>query len=210
MAQNIIYQPGWNLRVAATHPATPSSGDPVRFHGITGVALTDEGDGGSVSTETTIYIGPGIFDLSVDDNEGGGIAVGDRLYYHDTGTGTPATSINNTAAAGVFYGYAMEAVTAAATATIQVMHSPPSGAVSSDHGIEVALVDGGSAGDFTVTGIAVGDRLIFVGEFATKAAIATLTNLTSEFSITAADTINNAGGTATTNDQLLVIYHDLT
>lgn len=210
MAQNIIYQPGYNLRVAVTHPAAPDSGDPVRFHGITGIALTDEGDGGSGASETTVYIGPGIFDLSVDDNEGGGIAVGDRLYYHDTGTGTPATSLNNTAAGGFYYGVALEAVSAAATATIQVMHSPPSGGVSSDHGIKVKLVDGGAAGDFTVTGIAVGDRLVFVGEFATKAAIATLTDLTSEFSITAADTINNAGGTATTSDQLMVIYHDLT
>lgn len=210
MAQNIDYQPGYNLRVAVTHPATPASGDPVRFHGITGIALTDEGDGGSVSTETTVYIGPGIFTLLVDDNETGGIAVGDRLYYHDTGTGTPTTNINNTPAGGYFYGITLGVVGANATTTIQVMHAAPSGAVSSDHGIKVKLVDGGAAGDFTVTGIAVGDSLVFVGEFATKAAIATLTDLTSEFSITAADTINNVGGTATTNDQLMVIYHDLT
>lgn len=209
MAQNIDYQPGYNLRVAVTHPATPASGDPVRFHSITGIALTDEGDGGSVSTETTVYIGPGIFTLTVDDNETGGIAVGDRLYYHDTGTGTPTTNINNTPAGGYFYGIALGVVGANATTAIQVMHAAPSAAPSSDHGIKVALIDGGSAGDHTVTGIAVGDRLIAVIELATKASIATATDLTSEFTV-AAGKINNDGGTATTNDQLMVIYHDLT
>lgn len=74
----------------------------------------------------------------------------------------------------------------------------------------VTLVAGGAAGNHTVTGIATTDQIIWVGHFSTAAAIATLADLTSEFSITAADTINNAAGTDTTNDQLMVIWADQT
>lgn len=76
--------------------------------------------------------------------------------------------------------------------------------------LKVTLVAGGAAGDHTVTGIASGDEIVFVGQFSTAAAIATFDDLTSEFSITAADTINNAAGTDTTNDLLQVIWLDLT
>lgn len=210
MAGNIIYQPGYNLRVVCTSPTTPASGDPVRFHGLTGIALTDEGDGGSVSTETTIYIGPGIFDLTVDDNESTAIAVGDPIFYHDTGTGTGSVHLNNTEAGGYFFGYALEVVADDATTEIQVMHPAPSASRSADHGIKVALIDGGAAGDHTVTGIAVGDELIFVGMFATKASIATLADQTAEHSVSAADTINNTGGTSSASNQLFIIYRDLT
>ena len=42
MATNIIMQPGWNLSVPCTDPATPASGGPVRYGELTGIALTDE------------------------------------------------------------------------------------------------------------------------------------------------------------------------
>ena len=71
--------------------------------------------------------------------------------------------------------------------------------------IKTALIAGGAAGDFTVTGITTADTLIMVLHYTTGAALA---DLTSEFSITATNTINNAGGTATTSDQLVVIYQD--
>jgi len=74
--------------------------------------------------------------------------------------------------------------------------------------LKIGLVAGGAAGDHTLTGIALGDEIIFVGHFTTAAAIATLADLTSEFSVTAADTISNAGGTDTTNDQLMVLYYE--
>lgn len=61
---------------------------------------------------------------------------------------------------------------------------------------------GGGAGNITVTGIKVGDKLNLVYNVTDHAV------LTSEFTITAADTINNAGGTATTGDSLLVAYWD--
>jgi hypothetical protein len=76
--------------------------------------------------------------------------------------------------------------------------------------MNVTLVAGGAAGNHTVTGIATGDELVFVGHLSTAAAIATLADLTSEFTVSAADTINNAAGTDTTNDQLMVIWLDLT
>lgn len=76
--------------------------------------------------------------------------------------------------------------------------------------LRVTLVAGGAAGNITVSGIAVGDEIISVLLFETAAAIATVSDLTAEFSITAANTINNTGGTATSNDQLMVIWNDLT
>lgn len=72
--------------------------------------------------------------------------------------------------------------------------------------VEVGLVAGGAAGDHTLTGISLGDRIVFVGHFSTAAAIATLADLTAEFTVTAADTINNVGGTDTSSDQLMIIY----
>lgn len=68
---------------------------------------------------------------------------------------------------------------------------------------EVALVAGGAAGAFTVSGIATVDRLITVQWLVSNGAH---TDLTSEFSITAADTIDNTGGSDTTGHQLLVFY----
>lgn len=76
--------------------------------------------------------------------------------------------------------------------------------------MNVTLVAGGSAGDHTVTGIATGDEIVFVGHFSTAAAIATLADLSGEFSVTGADTINNGGGTDTSSDQLMVMWMDLT
>lgn len=73
------------------------------------------------------------------------------------------------------------------------------------------VISGGVAGNLTVTGIAVGDTLVAVsGLSLTEGAPNTINpqNLTSEFSITAANTINNAGGTNTTGMCLFVFYLD--
>lgn len=69
------------------------------------------------------------------------------------------------------------------------------------------VADGAVAGDVTVTGIATTDTLLFVGVFTTKASIATFADLTAEFTITATNTINNAAGTSTANNQLIVIVN---
>lgn len=74
--------------------------------------------------------------------------------------------------------------------------------------LKVALIAGGAAGNHTVTGIATADALISVLHLPDAGAVDAIADLTAEFSITAADTINNAGGTASTNGKLLVIYQD--
>lgn len=76
---------------------------------------------------------------------------------------------------------------------------------------QVAIA-GGAAGALTVTGIASGDELVGVARLNRDAVAANidLTTITSEFSITGADTISNAGGTDTTGDALLVTWLDLT
>lgn len=73
----------------------------------------------------------------------------------------------------------------------------------------VALINGGAAGAHTVTGIAAADEIVFVAHVSTAASVATIADLTAEFTA-AADAIDNTGGTDTTNDQLWVFYLDLT
>jgi hypothetical protein len=99
--------------------------------------------------------------------------------------------------------------------------------------IKTAIIAGGAAGNLSVTGIKVGDEIssiISVGgnsqTLATGAAAGDITvtgiladdvlksvinltdgtDVTSEFTVTADDTINNTGGTATTGDTLLVVW----
>lgn len=67
------------------------------------------------------------------------------------------------------------------------------------------LAAGATAGDVTVTGVATTDTLVSVLVFTTAASIATVADLTAEFTISGADTINNGGGTSTANNQLVVI-----
>lgn len=113
MAANQVFPNGRQLSLAATEPATPVSGDPVLVGQMPGVALTNEDAAGN----TTIDFG-GVYDLSVKGIDGVGnsaVAVGDILYY--VAGDTPPISKKNT---GVRFGYALETVTAGATATINV------------------------------------------------------------------------------------------
>ena len=114
MATNRIFKDGDQLQLAATHPATPASGDPVRVGQIPGVALTNEDTADGL---TTIQF-DGVFDLSVKGVDGGGnsaVAVGDILYYVDADT--PVLSKKT---AGVRFGYALEAIASGGTDTIRV------------------------------------------------------------------------------------------
>jgi hypothetical protein len=86
----------------------------------------------------------------------------------------------------------------------------PSGIISK---VRQYLIAGGAAGNHTLTGIDLErDRLVSVWYFnLAEGAPNTITgvaDLTSEFSITADDTINNTGGTATTGGLLIVQYYD--
>ena len=74
--------------------------------------------------------------------------------------------------------------------------------------LKVALIAGGAAGNFTVTGITTADALISVLHLPDAGAVDAIADLTAEFSITAANTINNTGGTASTNGKLQIFYQD--
>jgi hypothetical protein len=71
-------------------------------------------------------------------------------------------------------------------------------------GLKRFLLSGGSAGNLTVTGIATTDRLVAV--LSEDATSGVTVDLTAEFSITATNTINNTGGTATTGKTVIVLY----
>lgn len=76
---------------------------------------------------------------------------------------------------------------------------------------EQTIITGGSAGDHTVTGIATADTLlsvIYIASNATELLLAGAADLTSEFTISATDTINNTGGTDTTSGLLIVLFGD--
>lgn len=69
------------------------------------------------------------------------------------------------------------------------------------------VVAGASAGDVTVTGINAGDELVSVLFYTGSGTDVTeVVDLTSEFSITADDTINNATGTDTSGGDLKVLW----
>ena len=78
--------------------------------------------------------------------------------------------------------------------------------------LHVSLLDGqdGDPDTYTLTGIAVGDAIAFVGHFTTKASIASLVDVTADFSVSDADEITDGEGTDYTDDQLMVIWIDLT
>jgi predicted RecA/RadA family phage recombinase len=112
MATNRVHQDGRKLSLAVGSGVV--SGDPVVVGQMAGVALTDYS---SVSGEATLDMG-GVYDLSVKavDNSGNvAVAIGDALYHVDGDT--PKLSKK---ASGVFFGYALEAITSGQTATIKV------------------------------------------------------------------------------------------
>ena len=73
-----------------------------------------------------------------------------------------------------------------------------------DPAVTTDIVAGDSAGDITVTGITTADTLLSVQSV--DDSDQTVADLTSEFSITATDTINNTGGTDTSGTHLVVTY----
>lgn len=114
MAKNQIYRQAEQVAVTCTDPATPASGDPVRYGERPGVALNAEGANGL----TTVAF-RGEFSLSVKGVDGSGnaaVAEGDILYYVDADT--PKLSKKAT---GHRFGYAAGAVTSGSTGTIPVI-----------------------------------------------------------------------------------------
>jgi hypothetical protein len=79
--------------------------------------------------------------------------------------------------------------------------------------LKTAVIAGGAAGAHTVTGILATDELVSVVravDDGSGGAILTIADLTAEFTITAANTIDNTGGTATSSgDRLFVIWRQV-
>jgi hypothetical protein len=129
MATNIIQEPGYNLSVVVDHPATPASGDPVRFGVMTGVALTNEGEDGNATGYTSVYFGPCVVDAYVkgDNGSGSAVAVGDTIFFTDATTYHLDKTVT-----GYFFGFALETVESGATTKIRVYHpaSPGAGTLS--------------------------------------------------------------------------------
>ncbi len=116
MAQNYVSK-GEFIYAAATDPTTPTSGDPLIVGTIAGVAITDEGDGGNASGESTIAT-EGVFDVPVVGHNGSSdaaVAIGDKIYYD---TGIHGLNVNSS---GVLFGKALEDVAEGDTETINVM-----------------------------------------------------------------------------------------
>jgi hypothetical protein len=81
--------------------------------------------------------------------------------------------------------------------------------------IKFSALTEGAAGNFTVTGITTDDSILGVvgwgvvlGEAAPNTIAITKFDLTSEFTITATDTINNGGGTTLADKLMLCIWWD--
>ncbi len=117
--KNEVFDIGDDLAVTCSHPATPVSGDPVRYGELVGVAITNEHTDGKTSVTFR-----GVYTLPVKGIDGGGnsaVAPGDKLYYTDADT--PPISKKAT---GRFVGHAVEspsstgAVASGATTTIPV------------------------------------------------------------------------------------------
>lgn len=144
------------LPVACSDPTTPASNAPVRFGRLTGVALTDEGEGQNAATDTSVDFGFNVYDLSVKAVDGGGnsaVAVGDTIYYVDADT--PKLSKKTT---GYFFGFALETVTSGSTATIKVLHNPTPG--------------GGTLGSGTVTATELANSAVETAKIAANAVTA--------------------------------------
>lgn len=128
MATNITryLDEAFQLAVACSNPTTPVSGDPVRVGALTGIALTDEGEGGNAATDATVNFGRFVAEFSVkgvDDSGNSAVAKYDELFYVDADT--PKLSKKSS---GYFFGYAWATVNSGATATIEVLHVPSPGA----------------------------------------------------------------------------------
>jgi hypothetical protein len=153
--KNIAYKPGYQLAVIVSDPAVPVSGDPVRFGQLTGIAMNDEGAGGVLATQTIVDFGPFVATIPVEDELalGGGIAVGDALFYDDTGS-----NVNNDNVNGYFFGMALAIVGNGLTATIAVLHTPSPGAGAfADLGIASGKIANGAITNAKMAALAVYD-----------------------------------------------------
>ena len=145
---------------------------------------------------------------------GGIIAVNNKVGSDATGRAVAVTpGVVKTA---VIAGGAAGALTVTGLAATDTLLSVTRFDVAPDAGVlHQAVIAGGAAGNHTVTGILTTDTLVSVLHFNVAADTGTeasgnkidaIADLTGEFTISSADTIENAGHMATSNDFLLVSY----
>jgi len=158
MADNRVYENGRKLSVICSHPASPSSGQPVRIGQITGVALVDERAGG----DTSVDFGPAVYDLSVegiDDNGNAAVSAGDQLFYVDADIDDGSGFLSKKAS-GYFFGFALEAVDSGSTTTIKVMVLPSPGPGTAD--IPAGVI---GADELAIPKVKVISQAVTIGDF---------------------------------------------
>lgn len=114
MATNMVNDSVRGVRITATSPATPTSGDAVLMEDIGGVALNDEEADGTVIAD----LGPAIYNLPVhgfNATVNTAIAAGERIYFDSA---VPELNVDDTN--GVYFGIALAVVNSGATTTIPV------------------------------------------------------------------------------------------
>ena len=154
---NQVMDDARHIEVAVTNPTSPVAGAPCRLGFLTAVAVQAEGVGNvSAATNTVVDLGPSIYRIAVTDTVGGGIAVGATLFYQDGAGNNPGTVDN--LSTGFFFGFALEAVGAGLTATIQVLKvpSPAAGALGAGTVGTNQLANGAATADKVADAILTG------------------------------------------------------
>lgn len=186
MAKNLVFDVG-PLSVVCSHPAAPNSGDPVRYGVFTGVALTDERTDGT----TSVDFRERVWDLSVKGiNDGGNsaVVVGDALFYVDADTPPLSKKVS-----GYLFGFALEAVNSAATATINVLKVSPGFSTPAD-----ATLNGAKAAVVAADALIGGIPLIFQIDIAAGALAAKNVVMTHKIRVIDAWLVLTGAGVATT------------
>lgn len=152
----------------------------------------------------------GTADVALNTN---GAAVGDPVYLSATAGGWTLTRPNTNGLGGSsitaqIVGRVMVASATVGQIQFDLASDGPTQGAAIKGTLRFALIAGGAAGAFTLTGIASGDRIVAV--IANDDTSGVDTNLTTEFTITGADAITNAGGTASTGKHLEIWWEDRT
>jgi len=177
----------------ATATATHAKDAPVEYNGIFGFADADV-----VSTdELSISIGQEEREVTLPAKTGNWV-VGTPVYW----TGAALTDV---AGGNRKVGRVTRQVLAAGGVGWMLVDAD-AWAGGNAASIVQTIIAGGAAGNHTVTGIKTTDTLVAVIEMDFTDASETGADLLSEFTISAANTINNAAGTDTTGGFLLVTY----
>jgi len=116
MAKNITY-PGPEVDLEVTVASGIVSGSPVMIGGLAGTAIVSRGEettGKAVTKFSTHVADHNVEAVDADGNLA--VAIGDAIYYDSTET----IKLNLDNVNGVFYGYALEAITSGSDDTINV------------------------------------------------------------------------------------------